>query len=414
MYGLAVVGGGAAGIFAAIRYKALKPAEPVVVLEQSNNLLAKVRISGGGRCNVTNSCTDPADLIRFYPRGSKELLSVFRQFGPADTVRWFQENGVRLKTEADGRMFPVTDRSETIISCFLDLCKTSGVRIKTGTAVTAIRKTKNFELETSGGVIHARHVLVATGSSTRFWNILKQTGHTIVEPVPSLFTLNIRHPLLEGLQGVGIKDATLSMQCDPDLLKSIKISRNDLVQKGPVLITHWGLSGPAVLRLSAFGARLMNKLNYRFDAVLNFCDIPAGEVTDTLNQMKIKYPRRQVSGHPLFGLPARFWQRACILTVRNEDKTWAEVSSREIYGLTELLTRCVLPVHGKSTFKEEFVTAGGVSLKEVNFKTMESKLVPGLYFAGEVLDVDAVTGGFNFQAAWSQAWIAADAISRSD
>lgn len=410
MLDVAVIGGGAAGFFAAINIKILHPDKEVQIFEKSSTCLGKVKISGGGRCNVTHHCFDPVVLSKFYPRGSKELISVFNRFNPQNTIDWFEQQGIRLKTESDGRMFPITDDSQTIINCFVDFCKARKVAIHTRTGIKSITKKDNhFELQTETEVISCRKLVVSSGSSEVFWNLLAGMGHDIIPPVPSLFTFNIINDLIEDLPGLSVPKASVKLNVDKSLLKAFKLSEVDCTQSGPLLITHWGLSGPAILKLSSIAARLLHHLNYQFEIQISFSNLKLEETLEVLMQFKSQNTKKQIINTPLFDIPIRWWNRLHALTFENTYITWSDISKKDLNKLALNLCAYPMKVDGKSTFKDEFVTAGGVNLKEVDFKTMESKIIPGMYFAGEVLNIDALTGGFNFQAAWSEAWV----ISRS-
>lgn len=415
MTDVAIIGGGAAGFFAAINIKIKHPKLNVVILEKSKTLLGKVRISGGGRCNVTHACFSVTDLVQYYPRGRRELLSVFNRFNPEHTIAWFAEKGVTLKTESDGRMFPVTDSSETIVNCLLNECAKHRIEIRTEIPVHAIEPVNGgFNIRCEHEIINAKKVVVTTGSSDYFWQMLKKLGHTLIAPVPSLFTFNIQHPLIQHLQGVSIPNVSVKLLIDASIIKKLGLNLKQMEQSGPLLFTHWGLSGPSILKLSAIGARLLNHQNYRFDIGVNFCNHQTEEeVMRQLNEEKKSNPRKQVNNTALFNLPSRFWQQLIKQCIANEQTVWADISKKELQEIASSLTGYQFSVNGKSTFKEEFVTSGGIALKEIDFKTMESKLIPNLYFAGEVIDIDALTGGFNFQAAWSEAWILAEGISLS-
>lgn len=397
---IVVIGGGAAGFFAAI--VAAEAGARVTILERGNAVLQKVRISGGGRCNVTHACFDARALVQHYPRGSRELLGPFSRFGPQDTVEWFAQRGVRLKTEDDGRMFPVSDDSQTIVECLWDAAKQAGVQVRTGVRVERIEQTA------SGWLVHTgRHapepadrVLVAGGSSEGLWAMLADLGHTIVPPVPSLFTFNCKDTRLRDLAGVSVREA------------GVEISGTKLAANGPVLVTHWGLSGPAILRLSAWGARILHDMGYQFTLSVNWLgNKSSDEIGADLNRLKMENARKQIGAHAHFGLPVRLWERLVESSDIPPDLRWGDASRQVLVRLAEALGRSGFAIRGKSTFKEEFVTAGGVSLREVHFKTFESRLFPGLYFAGEILDIDAITGGFNFQAAWTGGWIAGHAMT---
>lgn len=410
MLDVAIIGGGAAGFFAAINIKEKNPDWKVAIFEKSPNCLGKVKVSGGGRCNVTHHCFDPKELVAFYPRGNRELLSVFNRFGPKDTFAWFQSRGVNLKTESDGRVFPVTDDSQTIINCFYDACRKLDIKINKRQAILHLEQSgTGFVLHSENGNIDTKKVVVSTGSSEFFWNMLEKLGHTIIRPVPSLFTFNIKDKLTKDLMGLSIQDVEVRILAEKSLIKSVHSNPRDLVQSGPLLVTHWGLSGPAILKLSAVGALLLNRLNYRFKIQLNFCGLSSDAVMEALQKSKLEHARKNPVNTPMFSLPSRFWQRVVELSLENTDKTWADMNKSELQRLTDIICSYEMEVNGKSTNKDEFVTAGGVDLKEVDFKTMESKLLPGLYLAGEVLNIDALTGGFNFQAAWSEAWVISEA-----
>jgi len=397
---LVVIGGGAAGFFGAIQAKRLHPDWRVCLLEKSQHLLAKVKISGGGRCNVTHACFDPQELTRYYPRGSKELLGPFHQFQPKDTVDWFQKQGIQLKTEADGRMFPVSDCSQTVIDCFLGLAQQMGINIFTQVGVVDIQPQPDgpFHLKlSSGDGMLSDKILMATGGnpSSTGWQIAKRLGHTLVDPVPSLFSFNIQDACLQGLQGLSMPAA------------QVQIIDAPYQAVGPILITHWGLSGPAILKLSAWAARHLHQLAYQFQIRVDWTGMGAAAVLKELLDLKIKHARRLVSIEGCLGLPTRLAQRLVEQVGLPANLRWADIDKNQLKALVDQLTACPFQVRGKSTNKDEFVTAGGVCLKEVDFKSMQSKIVPHLYFAGEALDMDGITGGFNFQAAWTTSWIAA-------
>lgn len=403
-----VVGGGAAGFFGAIA-AATNPRARVVLLEAGRAPLAKVRISGGGRCNVTHACFDPAAFVQNYPRGSKALRGPFSRFQARDTVEWFARRGVELKAEADGRMFPVTDDSATIVNCLLEAARNAGVEVRTGTPVERARRlfdSPQFEVRLkSGFVLESDRLLLATGSSPQGHRIAKSLGHDIVTPVPSLFTFNIKDERLEGLAGVSVANARLRL-ADKDSGKS-----SNLEQTGPVLITHWGISGPAVLKLSAWGARFLSDRRYKASLLINWLpQYNPEELRGELQSMRGKEKKAIANSCP-FPLPRRLWESLLRAGAIDSQQRWAELSNKSINRLVGELARGEYEIIGKGVFKEEFVTCGGVSLKEVNFKTMESRLCPGLYFAGEVLDIDGVTGGFNFQSAWTTGWLAGGAIN---
>lgn len=411
MLDLAIIGGGAAGFFAAINIKSKHPGLKIEIFEKSKNVLSKVRISGGGRCNVTHACYDPKSLINFYPRGQKELLSVFQRFSPKDTIQWFESRGVILKSESDGRVFPVSDSSDSIIECFQNQCRILKIPINISHNVQSIDYNGSFKLSINENIVEAKKILIASGSSDNFWNIIKGMGHTIIPPVPSLFTFNIKDELIEDLMGLSVPYASIKLVIDKEIIKANKVHSNEINQSGPLLITHWGLSGPAILKLSAIAARLLHQLQYQFSISVNFSQKNTEETLEELLIFKNSYSKKQIVNTPLYNIPQRWWQRIHSLSFTQTFSTWADVSKKELYKLAENLSNYPLRVDGKSTFKDEFVTAGGVDLKEIDFKSMQSKLLPGLYFGGEVLNIDAVTGGFNFQAAWSEAWVISEEIN---
>lgn len=406
LYDLAVVGGGAAGFFAAVNAARLQPRWRIVILEQSKQLLAKVRISGGGRCNVTHACFDPAELVKFYPRGQKELRQLFARFSTGDTVQWFESRGVKLKTEADGRMFPVTDSSQSIIDCLLREAETYGVEIRLQHDVQQLKPLQpGFELDfRHGSPIRAKRVLLATGGHPNevgyAW--LKELGLPVVSPVPSLFTFNLPKNPITALMGVSVPTARIRL---PEFKKE---------QTGPLLITHWGISGPAVLKLSALAARELHQRQYRFRVLVSW--LPE-EDADSLRALFEDYRSYAGSAKVVnrfeVDLPGRLrlflLQQAGI----DENQRWSEVNNKHINRLVELLLNHELLASGKTTFKEEFVTSGGVAREAIDFTSMQCRSIPGLYLAGELLDIDALTGGFNFQAAWSAGWVMAHSLSEN-
>ncbi len=412
---LGIIGGGAAGFFAAIAAAEEDPAARVVLFERGKSVLEKVRISGGGRCNVTHACFDARELVRFYPRGSRELLAPFLRFGPSETIAWFERRGVRLKTEADGRMFPVTDDSATIVQCLTEAARRAGVTVLTGARVDGMEGVgERWRLKgTQSGIpVDFDRILISSGSSTAVWDMLAGLGHSIVPPVPSLFTFNTKDTRLRDLAGVSVAEAMVSVEIDSPG-KARRVALNKLTAAGPLLVTHWGLSGPAILRLSAWGARELHACGYNFDLKINFLgDTDQAELTATLLRFKTELAKKQVAANPQFGLSLRLWQSLVTAAGIPETLRWADVGKGNIQALAVQLGAAIFPIRGKSTFKEEFVTAGGVDLKEINFKTFESKLLPGIFLAGEVLDIDAITGGFNFQAAWTGGWIAGQAMAK--
>jgi predicted Rossmann fold flavoprotein len=398
---LIVVGGGAAGFFSAITC-AENSEKSVLVLEKTSQLLQKVKISGGGRCNVTHQCFEPRELSRKYPRGEKSLIGPFHRFGAADTVEWFAGRGVTLKTESDGRMFPDTDSSQTIIDALLDAADAAGVGVRTSEGVTSIVKTgDHFELVTDvGNRYTAASVLIATGG-TRLAagaRLASGLGHELQPATPSLFTFKIEDPRLDGLAGLSVSDAEVSIQ------------QSTLESGGPVLVTHWGLSGPGILKISAWGARELAEREYRFDITVNW--LPNTDPATVVAEKRLSEAKRRLSSRsPFAALPKRLWLRLLTAAEISDTTTWAQLSKPQAGRLLGQLTASTFAVSGKSTNKDEFVTCGGVSLDEINFKTMESKLVPGLYFAGEVIDVDGLTGGYNFQSAWTTGFHAGSDIA---
>lgn len=400
---VAVLGGGAAGVFAALAIKAANPNLHVTLLEKSAVLLAKVKVSGGGRCNVTHACFDPRQLVLNYPRGSKELIGPFTRFQPRDTIQWFEARGVELKTEGDGRMFPITDQSSTIIDCFLAEANKLNVEILLRQKIKKIhRQNDQFAIDLEGKTLGCGSLLLATGSHVDGHNLARDFGHTVIDPVPSLFTLNIPDSPLLDLAGISVPKAV------------IKLAGTSIEQSGPLLLTHWGFSGPAALKLSAWGARIFHQHQYKIEITVDWLpDLKKEALLNQIQKFRKETPGQQIAANPLFQLPKNLWKRFVSLSGIGETKKFAELSNDAIHKLVDLLKSGIFQVNGKTTYKEEFVTCGGVALDEVNFKTMESRLCKGLYFAGEVLDVDAVTGGFNFQNAWTTGWIAAQAIAAS-
>ncbi len=392
-YDLVVIGGGAAGIFAAVTAKAAHPDWAVAVLEKTAVLLSKVRISGGGRCNVTHACFEPDVLVKNYPRGGRELLGPFHRFQPRDTVLWFESRGVQLKIEADGRMFPVTDSSETIIHALLDEAKKRGVEILLRQRIVGIEKREEFEIvKKEEESTFARRLLLATGSSADGHAWARALGHTVQAPVPSLFTFNIPTSPLKELSGIAV---------DP---VEICLPGSAFIQKGPLLITHFGFSGPAVLKLSAWGARFLHEKEYQTSLIINWLpELSEEKICRVLIEFKREYPQKALIAESLFKLPRNLWRT---LLGEKFNKRVGEIPLKDLHVLAHQLHGDLYQIQGKTTHKEEFVTCGGINLKEVNFKTMESKVCPGLFFAGEILDIDGVTGGFNFQNAWTTAFIA--------
>jgi len=395
-----VVGAGAAGVFAAIQIKERNANIDVTLLESSKRALRKVKISGGSRCNVTHHCFEPKELVQSYPRGKRELLGVFNRFQPRDTVAWFESRGVRLKTEGDGRMFPSTDDSQTIIDCLLGRASEVGVKLLYQITVNKILKSqRTFEISTSSGALNADQILLATGSSEMGFALAASLGQPLIERVPSLFTFVIRDKSLTDLSGVSAKAISLKLV----------VGSKSFLQTGPLLITHWGVSGPAVLRLSAFAARELFNAEYKGKLFVNWVGEVSGEIESVLQSQAAK---KVVD--PLGGVSKRLWNRLLLKAQIDPTKNWADVSKKVRARFQELLVGEELSVEGKGQFKEEFVSCGGVALKHIDMRTMQSKIIDGLFFAGEILDIDGVTGGFNFQNAWSTAAIAATAIAQNN
>lgn len=393
---IAIIGGGAAGFFLGAQ---LAPPFSVHIFEKASTPLQKVKISGGGRCNVTHACFDPNILVDFYPRGKRELRSVFKRFQPADCMAWFEERGVPLKIQEDMRVFPVSDNSQDIVACLIHENQNNGNQIHLSEAVKdVIPLADGFQIITNRDEYNFDKVVFAPGSSKQVWNILEKLGHSIVSPVPSLFTFNCNDPRIQGLQGTSFQNV------------EVKVLDSKLMNFGDLLITHWGFSGPAVLVLSAVGARDLFQKNYQFNIQINFIDLSFENALEILLQHKNENAAQKIGKIALFGLSRRFWQQTLENLKVNINSTWNEISDKNLRKLSTELTQAKFQIHGKSTFKDEFVTAGGIELKEVNFKTMESKIVPNLYFAGEVLNIDAITGGFNFQACWSESYIIAESL----
>lgn len=400
-----IIGGGAAGFFTAINAAENNPKLKIIILERGKEVLTKVKVSGGGRCNVTHAEFLPKELTQNYPRGEKELLGPFHTFMTGDTIDWFEKRGVELKIEEDGRMFPVSDSSQTIIDCFLSEAKRLGVEVLLNQSVKEIQKDgEYFKINTTTDTFSAKKVVIATGSNPKIWQLLEGLGHTIVPAVPSLFTFNIKDSRIIDLPGLST-DASV---------KILDAKRKTILESnGPLLITHWGMSGPAILKLSAWGARLLEPLKYHFNIEVNWLNsLSEEEVLDSLKEIKNIQGKQTIFKYAQFELPKRLWQSLVKASGIAETLTWADATRENLQNLANQLTAGIFEVRGKSTFKEEFVTAGGVDLKEVNFKTFESRKVDGLYFAGEVLNIDAITGGFNFQNAWTGGFLVAQAITK--
>jgi predicted Rossmann fold flavoprotein len=399
-----IAGGGPAGFFAAIRCAELNPDLRILILEKSSQTLGKVLISGGGRCNVTHACFEPAQLITYYPRGGMALRGAFTRFQPLDTIKWFETHGVKLKAETDNRMFPITDSAKTIVDILNFEAKNAGVKVHIGTTLQKVEKSPRggFRLEVRKGgevlPIQTKKLLIATGSDSKTREIVKSLGHDIEEPVPSLFTFNVKDKRIDGLAGVAVENVTLKM--------------DSVTQSGPMLITHWGLSGPAVLRTSAWGARILFDKKYRSTLTVNWLGDYKLDATLEILQRNKNWPesaRKKIATQPAFSqIPIRLWKQ---LTQFIGDKNWGDISKVELRKLAEELTAGQFEILGKGQFKEEFVTCGGVNLDEVDFKTMQSRIVEDLFFAGEVLDIDGITGGFNFQSSWTTGWLAGNTLA---
>ena len=393
-----IIGGGASGFFTAANIDT--KLYDVTILEQNSDVLQKVKISGGGRCNVSHACFDPRELVQFYPRGNKELLSVFTKFQPGDTMNWYEEHGVALKIEDDNRIFPESNSSQSIIDCLVNECRKKNVKILTKQTVTEILPQGNgYKIHTTDQNYFADYVVFSTGSSPKAFKILEKLGHQIIAPVPSLFTFNIKNEILKDLMGTSFQYV------------DIEIPKLNLEESGSLLITHWGLSGPAILKLSAWGARELAALKYQFEIIVNFIGTASEDALEIFKNFKENEPKKSIGQAKIFDITNRFWQRILFVSRIDTTKQLANINNKEMQKIIENLCSCRMNVTGKSTFKEEFVTAGGVDLKEMDFKTMKSKKLPNFYISGEVLNIDAVTGGFNFQACWSEGWLIAQDLN---
>lgn len=400
-YDVLVVGGGAAGFFAAINTAERNPALSVAILERGTSVLNKVKVSGGGRCNVTHAEFIPNELASYYPRGQKELKGPFHSFMTGDTMAWFESRGVPLKIEDDGRVFPVSNSSQTIIDCFLKQSQKYDIKLKKNHAVRSIGQTgDSWAVETTKEVFYCKKLMIATGSNPKIWQMLQSLGHNISPAVPSLFTFDIDDPRLKDIPGVVAKDV------------AVEVMGTSLHSEGPLLITHSGLSAPSILKLSAFGAIELAQLNYKFEIKINFIQQDAASCLEVLMKNKLELSKKLVRNTPLFELPKRLWVKLVQASAIADELRWSDLNKLQLQSLSKQLTKAVFQVHGKSTFKEEFVTAGGIDLKEINFKTYESKLFKNLFFAGEIINIDGVTGGFNFQNAWTGAYLAAQELSK--
>ena len=395
-----IIGGGAAGFFSAINVAIFNPKLNILILERGKEGLQKVKISGGGRCNVTHGQFIPSELTINYPRGEKELLGPFHQFMTGDTMKWFEDRGIKLKIEQDGRVFPVSNNSQTIIDCFLSEVKRLNIKVLYNHSVKSISlKNNEWLINTDKQDFNSFKLLVATGSNPKIWNLMDQLNHTIVKPVPSLFSFDIKDNRIKSIPGVVVEDV------------DIKVVNSKLFSDGPLLITHKGMSAPSILKLSAFGALEFESLNYQFEISINFVKISYLDCISELKLVKNNMSKKMVVNTPYFGIPKRLWKEIVVYSQIDNTTTWAELNKNQLNTLTTQLTSSIFKVNGKSTFKEEFVTAGGIDLKEINFKTFESKIHNNLFFAGEVLNIDAITGGYNFQNAWTGAYIASKSIS---
>lgn len=393
-----IIGGGASGFFTAANIDT--KLYDVTILEQNSDVLQKVKISGGGRCNVSHACFDPRELVQFYPRGHKELLSVFTKFQPGDTMNWYEKHGVALKIEDDNRIFPESNSSQSIINCLVNECRKKNVKILTKQTVTEILPQENgYKIHTTDQNYFADYVIFSTGSSPKAFKILEKLGHQIITPVPSLFTFNIKNEILKDLMGTSFQYV------------DIEIPKLNLEESGSLLITHWGLSGPAILKLSAWGARELAALKYQFEIIVNFIGTASEDALEIFKNFKENEPKKSIGQAKIFDITNRFWQRILFVSGIDTTKQLANINNKEMQKIIENLCCCRMNVTGKSTFKEEFVTAGGVDLKEMDFKTMKSKKLPNFYISGEILNIDAVTGGFNFQACWSEGWLIAQDLN---
>lgn len=392
---IAIIGGGAAGFFTAANLDQALGAQ-TIIFEQSSLPLQKVRVSGGGRCNVTHACFDPRELVEFYPRGKKELRSVFSRFQPSDTMDWFEKRGVALKIEDDNRIFPVSNSSLSIIECLMDQVEKNQVQVNLSEGISSIQfQNDKFLLTSKNNQYEFEKVIFTPGSSVKSMDLMRNLGHNIVKPIPSLFTFNCKDARLKDLMGISFEWAEIS-------IPQIKMEA-----EGPLLITHWGLSGPGILRLSAWGALELHKLNYEFDIKINFVQKTKDECIEFINEFKSNHTKKSIYKINPFTFPKRFWNRILELLKIQPELTYSNLNKDQIHKISQELTEGIYSIKGKSTFKDEFVTAGGIDLKEIDFKTMQSKICPNLYVAGEILNIDAITGGFNFQACWSEGYIIA-------
>ena len=398
---IVIIGGGAAGYFTAINAKESNPDLEVTILEKGKDVLQKVKISGGGRCNVTHACFEPKELVKFYPRGEKELLGPFHQFMTGDTFEWFDDRGVPLKIEGDNRVFPEANTSQAIVDCFQKAVDALDIKVLTNHGVNSVnRQDGKWLLHTKEQVFKADKLVIAAGSSKKIWELCATLDHAVIAPVPSLFTFNINDKRLVDLLGISVPNAT------------VKVVGTKLEASGPLLITHWGMSGPAVLKLSAFGARILADNNYQYNVEVNWLSRPTDKVLNVLLNLKKKEPRKTVIlKSPFTEISRRLWERFVLFSDILKTQNWADLNSSQLEKLANELTKGMYNANGRTTFKDEFVTAGGIDLKEINFKNFESKKHKNLFFVGEVLNIDAVTGGFNFQNAWTGGFICANALA---
>jgi predicted Rossmann fold flavoprotein len=400
---LTVIGGGAAGFFCAVNAARMNPQLKVTIVEKSNKLLSKVKVSGGGRCNTTHACFEIPELTRKYPRGQNFIKKTFHWFNTTHTLEWFAERDVQLKTEADGRMFPITNNSQTIIDCLLKEAEKYGVKILMQTEIIAVSPIENgFELQTPNAKLQTNYLVIASGGypKSSMFDWLRAIGHSIEEPVPSLFTFNMPGNKITELMGVSVERAI------------VKVAGTKLVEEGPLLITHWGMSGPVVLRLSAWGARQLHEANYHFTIMVNWLpDYNEQDLRNSWSSFREEHAAQKIGGKNPFGLPARLWSYLLTASDINADTRWSDLPAKEQNKLIRNLVTQEFAVKGKTTFKEEFVTCGGIRLSEIDPNTMQSRIQPGIFFAGEIMDVDGITGGFNFQHAWTSGWIAGKAIA---
>lgn len=400
-----IIGAGAAGVFAAIQLAEQKPEARILIIEKASNPLQKVKVSGGGRCNVTHECFDPNLMAQQYPRGNKWIKPLLFEFGPLQTINWFRQKGIELHAESDGRMFPITNQSQTIIDCFLNSLNQLGIKLNTSEAITAFSYNTDeasWEITTTKNKLHSKTLLIATGGHPKIegYQNLTKLGISVVNPVPSLFTFNDPKNGLSDLMGLSVKNG------------KVKIAGTKIQATGPVLITHWGISGPAVLKCSAIGAAWLAEKKYQFTAIINWVvDFDEHQIKNEISQTQHQWPKTRVRNKALFNLPSRLWERLVDLAQLPVDFNWQQMNEKSVSKLINKLTAFELEVSGKTTYKEEFVTAGGVDLSEINSKTMESIHHPNLFFAGEILNIDGITGGFNFQNAWTTAYFAAKGMA---